>query len=156
MTAATRYDVSLEVTGPLEGADVQALTDLAAAVIDGEGLPEDAGVSILLTDDETLHELNLRFRGIDAPTDVLSFADEPDDFDGAGARYLGDIAISIPTAARQAAESGIDIDRELAHLLVHALLHLCGYDHETGDTDEQRMLAREEHYLGDLTVFHGA
>lgn len=155
MTAATRYDVSLEVTGPLEGADIHALTDLAAVVLEGEDLPENAGVSILLADDATLHDLNLRFRGIDAPTDVLSFADEPDEFDGGDLNYVGDIAISVPKAAQQAAESEITLDRELAHLLVHAMLHLCGYDHESGEDDENRMLAREEHYLGDLSVFHG-
>jgi rRNA maturation RNase YbeY len=113
-------------------------------------------LALLLTDEETMRELNRRFLGIDEATDVLSFPDEADDFvQGiADEKLLGDIAIGLPVAERQAQEIGHPLDAELAHLLVHGILHLCGYDHVTNEKDEQRMRNREEHYLGDLGHVH--
>jgi rRNA maturation RNase YbeY len=69
-------------------------------------------------------------------------------------RLLGDIAISLPTAARQAQEAGHPLDSELAHLLTHGILHLCGYDHVESAEEEAKMRSREEHYLGDLKLVH--
>ncbi|MCA9956009.1 MAG: rRNA maturation RNase YbeY [Ardenticatenaceae bacterium] len=90
-----------------------------------------AEVTLLLTDDDQLKSLNKEYRGIDAPTDVLSFEvgetmpgmdeDEP---------YLGDIVISVPTAERQAKQGGHSLKAELQLLAVHGTLHLLGYDHE--------------------------
>ena len=100
--------------------------------------------------------MNRQFLGIDEATDVLSFPDEADDFVEAvaDAPHLGDIAIALPTAERQAAAIGHSLAAELAHLLVHGILHLCGYDHVESPDDEARMRAREEHYLGDLGLVH--
>ena len=100
--------------------------------------------------------MNLQFLGIDEPTDVLSFPDEADDFvqGMSDEKLLGDIAIALPTAQRQADAVGHSLDAEVAHLLTHGILHLRGYDHVTNPEDEAKMRAREEHYLGDLGHVH--
>ena len=93
---------------------------------------ENSEVSITLTDDKNIHELNKKYRGIDRPTDVLSFAfresDEPKILD-AELETLGDIIISIERAKIQAADFGHSFLREIIFLEVHGLLHLLGYDH---------------------------
>jgi probable rRNA maturation factor len=122
-----------------------------------------AEVGLVVTDDETLRDLNRRYRGLDEPTDVLSFGHEPLDglraepFDGLrtepfvtppdGVRRLGEVILSYPTAERQAEEAGRSVQEETAHLVVHGLLHLLGYDHDDPE-DERRMRAREEELLG--------
>jgi probable rRNA maturation factor len=99
------------------------------------------GVDVLLADDAELKRLNGTFRGKKKATDVLSFpADELLSQDG-GTKHAGDIAISLETAARQAAEFGHSLQSEVKILLLHGLLHLNGMDHET---DEGEMAAREE------------
>lgn len=100
---------------------------------------DDVELSILLTDDETIRELNAVHRRIDRPTDVLAFPqDEPDRAVPGRERPLGDIAISIDTAARQAKKQHHELMDEVLHLLAHGLLHLVGYDHQD-DAAEQRM-----------------
>lgn len=150
------YDISIEVAVEATDIDVEALGELADRVMLGEDLALGTGLSVLVTDDDEVRQMNHQFLGIDEPTDVLSFPDEADDFvEGIAAEpYLGDIAISLPTARRQAAEIGHSIDAELAHLLAHGILHLCGYDHVESPEDEAAMRAREEHYLGDLGALH--
>ncbi len=97
------------------------------------------GVSLLLTGDEDIHALNRDFRQVDKPTDVLSFpSDEPG--------FLGDIAISVPCAIRQADEYGHSAEREIAFLTVHAMLHLFGYDHIEPE-DEEAMRSRQRDIL---------
>ena len=92
-------------------------------------------------------ELNREHRGKDEPTDVLSFPiDEDDDLDGV-TRLLGDVVICVPVAERQAAEQGVEPGDELVDLLVHGVLHLLGYDHET---DDGEMLARQDAIVADL------
>lgn len=151
------YDISIEVTIPPAGADVGALSQLAERVLRGEGVADGTGLSILVTDDAAIREMNRRFLGVDAPTDVLSFPDQVEGFvEAESTPYLGDIAISLETAARQAAELGHSLDAELAHLLVHGILHLCGYDHEDDPDEARRMRAQEEHYLGDLSAAHAS
>lgn len=139
-----------------ESVDLAALEALAGRVLAGEGVADGVALTVLTTDDETLQELNNRFLGIDAPTDVLAFPEAAEAPLGEGETpSLGEIAISVPTAARQAAELGHPLADELRHLLAHGILHLCGYDHEAGGEEAARMQAREEHYLGDITG-HGA
>ena len=109
----------------------------------------DAEVSIVLTDDEHIHRLNLEYRSVDRPTDVLSFAQaEGVPFPGVG-QILGDIVISLETARRQAEERGHPMGHEVRILLVHGLLHLLGFDHEN-DEDRERMAAEEESLLSAL------
>lgn len=123
----------------------------------GEGVGDGTGLGILITDDDEVRAMNLQFLGIDEPTDVLSFPDEADDFvqGMADEPLLGDIAIALPTAERQAASVGHSINAEIAHLLTHGILHLCGYDHVGSAEEEETMRAREEHYLGNLGMLHG-
>lgn len=129
---------------------------LALRVLDGEAIEKGVALAILVTDDDEVRAMNLQFLGIDEPTDVLSFPDEADDFiqGMADEKLLGDIAISLPTAQRQARRIGHSLDAEVAHLLTHGILHLCGYDHVNGPEEEAVMRAREEHYLGDLAQAH--
>ena len=114
-------------------------------------------VSVLITDDAGIHELNRDFRGVDRKTDVLSFpmleyeSEEkpkeeifPDEDN-----ILGDIVISLETAERQAEEYGHSVLREISFLTVHSMLHLFGYDHET-DADKRKMREREEYFLNKL------
>ena len=95
--------------------------------------------SIALISDRRMKELNVFFRGKDSTTDVLSFPHEPDEFDKDESN-LGDIVISVEQAARQAAENGLSLQNEIKQLILHGMLHLCGYDHET---DNGEMNARE-------------
>lgn len=95
-----------------------------------------ADMTIVLTDDRQLHELNLDYLGVDAPTDVLSFpAGEIDP--ETESLYLGDIAISIPRAIQQAQTGGHPVEAEAQLLVVHGTLHLLGYDHST---DEEKAI----------------
>lgn len=99
-----------------------------AAKIAGRAEGRAFRAGLLFTDDDHIRRLNAQFRGIDAPTDVLSFPSGVDD-------YLGDIAISLPQAQRQADEIGQSLEREVAFLTAHAMLHLFGYDHEAQDAE---------------------
>lgn len=89
---------------------------------------QSSDLSIVITGDDQLQQLNRQFLGIDAPTDVLSFPADEDDPDS-GVRYLGDVLISYPRAAAQAASGGQPLQDELQLLVVHGVLHLLGYDH---------------------------
>lgn len=112
-------------------------------------------VSLVLSDDAYIHALNLQYRGKDCPTDVLSFAlnegEEPEVLDGPEEVLLGDIIISLETATRQAIEYGHSLERELAYLTVHGILHLLGYDHMT-EEEKCEMRQEEEHVLSLLGI----
>jgi len=88
----------------------------------------DVDLSIVLADDKRLHELNRDYLEVDAPTDVLSFPASETDPE-TGARYIGDIIISVPYAARSAEKAGHPVESELQLLVVHGVLHLLGHDH---------------------------
>ncbi len=94
---------------------------------------ENGEVSVTLTNNEYIHTLNREYRGIDRPTDVLSFAlnesEEPEVEDGPDVNVLGDLVISVERAKEQAADYGHSVKREIAFLTVHGMLHLLGYDH---------------------------
>lgn len=111
-----------------KGGDSRAVKRAVQAVLQMEGA-EDREVSLLLTDDRELHELNKGFRGVDRPTDVLAFAMDEAEF-GAMDPSLGDIAISVERAGQQAAQRRVSLDAELELLAVHGCLHLLGYDHD--------------------------
>jgi probable rRNA maturation factor len=96
----------------------------------------DSSVTIAFISDQKIRELNRQFRNIDKATDVLSFPSDSRDGE------MGDIAISIETAARQAKQSGLTLDGEIAQLLLHGLLHLSGYDHETDNGEMNRLELR--------------
>ncbi len=100
-------------------------------------------LSVLLTGNEEIRELNREYRGKDKPTDVLSFPMEDE-------HLLGDIVISTEKAASQAVEFGVTVDEEMARLLVHGLLHLAGYDHVKGGRQAKKMKEKEEELMGKL------
>lgn len=86
--------------------------------------------SVAFISDRRMKQLNKLFRGKNSTTDVLSFSHEPDEFDP-DKNNLGDIVISVEQAQKQAAENGLTLEGEIKQLILHGLLHLCGYDHET-------------------------
>ena len=115
-------------------------------------LPDDAEVSVVFVDDAAIMNLNREYRGKDAPTDVLSFAQQEGEelIDAYGAPVLGDIVISLERAVEQAESFQHSLERELAFLLVHGLLHLVGYDHDEEFRGEMR--DRQEALLQALNV----
>lgn len=112
----------------------------------------DAGLSVMLTDDAAVRTLNRDFRGIDKPTNVLSFPASP--MPGAppdALKQLGDIAIAYETTQREAADEGKPFAHHLSHLAVHGFLHLIGYDHET-DAEAEEMESLERDILATLGI----
>lgn len=125
----------------------------AIRVVEG---PDEAEVSLTLVDNERIHALNRDYRGVDRPTDVLSFAlqeetEEPEivDFED---DLLGDIIISVERARAQAEEYGHSLERELVYLAVHGTLHLLGYDHET-EEEKAEMRHQEETVMNRIGLF---
>lgn len=110
-------------------------------------------ITLVITDDQGIRELNRDFLGRDAPTDVLAFAaqEETEPFVVApeGGNYLGDVIISYPRAAAQASDLGHPVEQELNLLVVHGVLHLLGYDHAT-EEEKAVMWARQEEILAHL------
>jgi probable rRNA maturation factor len=100
---------------------------------------KDAGTTVAFVSDRAMRELNRRWRGKRGTTDVLSFPVEQEEWEQGEGRTLGDVVISVERAAKQAAENGLTLDEEIAQLILHGLLHLCGYDHET-DAGEMNAL----------------
>ncbi|MBP2638128.1 MAG: ybeY [Firmicutes bacterium] len=147
----------MTVTPAMEQMLMQVLNKAAEVY----GLTPQNEVSVVLADDEYIHKLNRQYRNKDVPTDVLSFAmndqsaddaepdiaDTPEDIE----ILLGDIVISLETAARQAVEFGHSLERELAYLTIHGMLHLLGYDHEC-EEDKTEMRQEEEHVLSLLGI----
>ena len=140
--------------------------DVMEVVLDQEKCPYEAQISLVLTDDDTIHSTNREFRGIDRPTDVLSFpmidfpvpADysilEQDDsyfHPESGELLLGDIMISIPRAIEQAREYGHSLKREYAFLIAHSMLHLLGYDHME-ENERLLMEQKQEQALQSLHI----
>jgi probable rRNA maturation factor len=120
--------------------DTEAWSTFAARALDVIGKSE-SSATIAFVSDKRIRELNRQFRGVDKATDVLSFpADDKSD--------LGDIAVSVDTAAVQAKENGLSLDGEIAQLILHGLLHLCGHDHETDNGEMNRLELRLRRRLG--------
>jgi len=123
---------------------------IARHVLDAEDVAPAVEVDIVLADSHTMRELNRLYRGKDEPTDILSFAahegeafiEAPGEVPG-----LGEIVICLPVAESQAAAAGRPLAGEVAHLLVHGLLHVLGIDHEVSPADEARMQDREDELL---------
>ena len=123
------------------------------ATLENENFKKDAEVSVSFVNNETIHKLNLEYRGKDKPTDVLSFPmtdgdEEEDDIDlSTGAVMLSNIKKTTERAMEQANEYGHGIEREICFLAVHSTLHLLGYDHETSEDDEKYMNQTQETIL---------
>lgn len=123
----------------------------------------DAQISISIVDDEQIRIINNEFRGIDKATDVLSFPmleydengeiiDNEFEYNEDGTIMLGDIVISLQRAVSQADEYGHDINREIAFLCAHSMLHLLGYDHVDNESDEKIMFQKQENILNSLGI----
>ena len=107
---------------------------------------------IIFIDDEEMHELNKKYRGIDRTTDVLSFALNDNKHIETEITSLGDIFISIPKMKSQATEYGHSEKRELSFLALHGLLHLLGYDHTLGKKEEEEMFGLQKEILSELGI----
>lgn len=148
------YEIAVEVAEQY-AAEVNAasLRAVAAAALAACGVAE-AELTLVITDDEEVQTLNREYRGVDAPTDVLSFAAQegedtisvPPELAAEMARYLGDVLIAYPYTTRQAARYGVPLMAELRLLVAHGVLHLLGYDH-ADEEGEAAMWARQEAVL---------
>jgi rRNA maturation RNase YbeY len=126
----------------------QARLDLLARAILSDVGEASAELGILFVGDQRMRGLNRRYRGKDRTTDVLAFAMREAPNSSAG--LLGDVVIAVPTAVRQAKQGQRSLGEELAVLLVHGILHLCGYDHEQSEKEARRMHRRERMILRSL------
>ena len=148
---------------PEASLELQRAADACARM---EGADAPLYAHLLITDNEEIHRFNREYRGVDRPTDVLSFPSlncrpentlgrDPEqayrEMDESGDCFLGDIILSLPMAKAQALEYGHSLKREMTYLTVHALCHLMGYDHMTPE-DQRRMRAMEEKTLGSIGI----
>ncbi len=133
----------------------QIIENAASVALQHQETPSNAELSIVITSDEQLKELNYQFREVDAPTDVLSFPSEFTD-PKSGAAYLGDVVISFPQADAQSQTGGHSIEDELQLLVVHGVLHLLGHDHAEALEKSQMWAAQAEILktlgIGDISV----
>lgn len=152
------FEAEVDVPDGLE----EQFQRVICAVLDAETVSCDCEVNVLVTDDAAIHEINLDMRGVDRPTDVLSFpmfdltpGEKPtgEDADPAtGLVPLGDMVISLERARAQAAEFGHSVRREVCYLTVHSVLHLLGYDHMDEGEMKAQMRGREEAILAELGI----
>ena len=141
MTAEVEVEVEAELWRALPEAETLARTAAEAAL-----RPREGALAILLTDDAAVRELNRRWRGKDAPTNVLSFPAAE-----SAAPWLGDVALAFETCAREAEGQGKPFGDHVAHLVVHGVLHLVGWDHQT-DAEAERMEGLERDILARMGV----
>lgn len=125
--------------------EIDKLHEFITFVLKEEKL-ENVEFNIIFIDNPRIHEINLTYRGVDRPTDVISFALEDNKTIDLGVRLLGDIYISIDKAKEQATSFSHSLRREISFLAVHGLLHLLGYDHMT-EEEEKVMFAKQEELL---------
>ncbi len=154
--------VESEVCGLPEDSLFPMLRHTIAAALDAEGVELPCEIDVLLTDDEGIQEINEQMRGIDLPTDVLSFpmftlapGEHPtkEDCDpGSGTVPLGDMCISVERARSQAQEFGHSFEREINYLAVHSVLHLLGYDHLDEGPMKAQMREHEEAIMKTLNL----
>ncbi len=124
------------------------------AVLQLEGFPDPAEISVSFVDNDQIREMNRQYRNKDSATDVLSFPlgenGEYDTNPETGAKILGDVVISMPKAVEQANTYGHTLEREVGYLTAHSVLHLLGYDHEQGGLERVRMREKEERVMQEL------
>ena len=131
------------IESQLEFSDTYLLERAARFTLEVESSLSDVDMTIVLTDDAQLHELNREFLGVDAPTDVLSFPSSETDPE-TGVPYLGDILVSIPRATLQAQAAGHPLEAEVQLLVVHGTLHLLGHDHAEAEEKAAMWQAQAE------------
>lgn len=159
------HEVNLEAEVDFSDEHFDLLLQVICEALDAEGVEVPCEVNVLITDDEEIHAINMEQRDVDRPTDVLSFpmfelqmGDKPEE-DWAdpdtGLVPLGDMVISLERCAEQAEEFGHPLERELAYLAVHSVLHLLGYDHMDEGPMKAQMREREEAILESLNITRG-
>jgi probable rRNA maturation factor len=136
--------ISRQRTIQLNGPHWEAFTAKAMKIASAG----DADVTIVFVSDRFMRKINRTWRGKHGTTDVLSFPANQDEFERAAGLNLGDVFISVEQAERQANENGLSLDEEIAQLILHGLLHLCGYDHETDNGQMNRLEVRLRRRLG--------
>lgn len=143
----SHFEIEVQAEVQVTPGQREAVRQATAAALAQQGQEAGAACTILLSGDERIRTLNRDFLGEDKVTDVLSFpaGDPTPGADG----YLGDVAISVPAATRQAQAGGHSLEAELQLLAVHAVLHLLGYDHGTA-ADKEAMWSIQAQILGDL------
>jgi probable rRNA maturation factor len=150
--SAVDVDVNIACDGwPDETVLATIANSAYSAAMDVLELDEHFNVSLLFTNNAAVQVLNRDWRGKDKPTNVLSFpaGDSPVETE---VEFLGDIALALETVAAEAADEGKTFEHHTTHLLVHGFLHLCGYDHETGDDDAEEMETLERAILARLAI----
>lgn len=150
MSATVRVSVQLHPAAP-PALTSELLERVARFALAAEGVTGPLAVGLVITDDATIQELHARHMGIDEPTDVLTFAlgDGETFISAETAPLLGEVIVSVETAAAQAAAEGHSPVREVCFLVVHGLLHLLGYDDAT-EAERATMLARQAAILADF------
>ena len=161
----TRHEV--EIYGTLPKEEIKGvcamLRKAVKTALDHEGVSEKTHVDIMLTDNAHIHEINREQRGVDRPTDVLSFPMNqliPEAFDAQMCEYdpasgripLGDMVISLEQCRAQATEFGHSAEREICYLAVHSVLHLLGYDHLDEGEEKAQMRRHEDEIMGKLNL----
>ncbi|WP_099467631.1 rRNA maturation RNase YbeY [Konateibacter massiliensis] len=161
------FNIEVETEREL-GFDYESIVNqVINKVLDFEGCPYEAEVNLVLTDDEEIHKINKEYREIDRPTDVLSFPmieyKTPSDFSDVeereeeyfnpdtGELMLGDIVLSVDKVFEQAESYNHSVMREFAFLIVHSVLHLCGYDHMEPE-EAKVMEAKQRDILAELNI----
>ena len=129
---------------PLDGERWRAFAAKALKVAPARG----AGVTVAFVSDRAMRELNWRWRGKRGTTDVLSFPAEQIEFEKLADATLGDVVVSVERAEKQAAEHGLSFEKEVKQLILHGLLHLCGYDHVTDNGEMNALELRLRRRLG--------
>ena len=164
MTINIEYETDKKMDIPYE----KIIHEIIPAALNYEECPYEAEVNVILTDNEAIREINREQRDIDAPTDVLSFPmvdfEEESNFDHVedyvedyfnpetGELMLGDIVISVEKVIEQAENYGHSQERELAFLIAHSMLHLCGYDHM--DDEEREVMEAKQREILDQEGYH--
>lgn len=150
--AMVRFELHVSIDQPFSArVDEGWVREVTARTLEMEGVDTPAELGVVITGDDRVHRLNREYRGVDDTTDVLSFALQEDSgvlfvSPPDGVLHLGEVIVSYPRAVEQAGEQRHSVERELALLLVHGVLHLLGHDHVEPE-DEVRMKAEEERVL---------
>ena len=154
--------VTAEVPGAASDSNCALIRKTIRTALEAEGVTVPCEVDVLLTDDEGIHAVNLEMRGVDRPTDVLSFPSfdfrpgevpgEGDADPATGLVPLGDMCLSMERVKAQAAEYGHSNRRELAYLVTHSVLHLLGYDHLDEGEEKALMRAHEDVIMDKLGI----
>jgi probable rRNA maturation factor len=155
------YTLEIRDEYGVENLPVERIEQVVTWVLSRHGVQPGMALTLVITDDETVRQLNAQYRGVDAPTDILSFPTEPlpenlrqemsEDGDEGEALYQGDLIVAYPYTLSHAEEAGHAMTDELALLAIHGALHLLGFDHDTAE-HQQTMWAAQTEALAALGV----